>query len=129
MGLSRLAQLCLLRYVKIIFLLSQLLTIFSQVFTVHIILYGHTFPMAYCLCLGNRVKHTIAHFIHLKDAALVVGYTLDPFVTVSDFEIAMIQAASINFSNASDQGYYYSVPHEESRKIFFLNLASYLRNK
>lgn len=102
---------------KFFFLRSQLLTIFSQVFTVHIILYGHTFPMAYCLLPGKQRQTYNRTFIHQKDAALVLGYTLDPFVTVSDFEIAMIQAASINFPNSSHQGCYYHFMQAIWRKV------------
>ena len=62
--------------------------------------------MASCLLPGKQRKTYNRTFLLLKDAALVLGYTLDLFVTVSDFEIPMIQAASINFPNARHQGCY-----------------------
>ena len=65
-------------------------SLFLQVFTIHILLYGHTFPMAYCL-LPNKKRQTYNRvFMLLKDAALVLGLTFDPLVIVSDFELAMV---------------------------------------
>lgn len=64
----------------------------AVVFTIHILLYGHTFPMAYCFCLTNRDRYTTALvFMLLKDAALakVPGISFDVAVVVSDFELAM----------------------------------------
>ena len=62
-------------------------------------------------CMVKRDKPTAVLFLYyetnLKDAALNLGYTLDPFVNVSDSEISMIQAATINFPNACRQGCYY----------------------
>ena len=57
-----------------------------QVFTIHILLYGHTFPMAYCL-LANEERQTYNRvFMLLKDAA---GLSFNPQVIVSDFELAI----------------------------------------
>lgn len=98
-------------------LLPIIIIISLQVFTVHIILYGHTFPMAYCLLPGKQRQTYNRTFLHLKDVALVLGYTLDPFVTISDFEISMIQAATINFPNAHHQSCYYHFMQAIWRKV------------
>ena len=51
----------------------------------------------YCL-LPNKERHTYNRvFMLLKDAAVVRGLTLDPLVIVSDFELAMVQAATMSF--------------------------------
>ena len=60
-----------------------------HVFTIHILLYGHTFPMAYCL-LANKERQTYNRvFMLLKDAAVVLGLSFNPQVIVSDFELAI----------------------------------------
>ncbi len=78
-----------------------------QVFTGHIVLYRHTFPMAYCL-LPNKERHTFNRvFMLLKYAAVVLGLSLDPLVIVSDFKLAMVQASTMSVQNANHRGCYY----------------------
>ena len=66
-------------------------------FTVHVLFYGHTFPMAYCLLPNKQRQSYNRAFLHLKDKAVAMGLSLDPLVVVSDFELAMVQAAAMSF--------------------------------
>ena len=59
-----------------------------QVFTIHILLYGHTFPMAYCL-LANEERQTYNRvFMLLKDAAVVFGLSFNPTSNREQFRVA-----------------------------------------
>ena len=92
---------------------------FLQVFTIHILLYGHTFPMAYCL-LPNKQRQTYNRvFMLLKDAALVKipGISFDVEVVVSDFELAMVQASTMSFPNSYHRGCYYHFMQAIWRKV------------
>ncbi len=88
-----------------------------QVFTIHILLYGHTFPMAYCL-LPNKERHTYNRvFMLLKDAAIGLSLSFDPLVIVSDFELAMVQASTMSFQNSYHRGCYYHFMQAIWRKV------------
>ncbi len=89
-------------------------------FTVHILLYGHTFPMAYCLLPSKERRSYNRAFLHLKDKALAMGLSLDPSVVVSDFELAMVQAATMNFPSAQHRGCYYHLMQAIWRKVCML---------
>ena len=41
------------------------------------------------------------------DDALVLGFTFDPLVIVSDFELVMVQASEMSFPNSYHRGCYY----------------------
>ena len=87
-------------------------------FTVHVLLYGHTFPMAYCLLPNKQRQSYNRAFLHLKDKAVAMGLSLDPLVVVSDFELAMVQAAAMSFSNSHHRGCYYHFMQAIWRKVW-----------
>ena len=63
--------------------------------------------MAYCL-LPGKDKHIYNRvLLLLKDAAMTMGINFDPRVVVSDFELAMVQAATMSFPNTNHRGCYY----------------------
>ena len=81
-------------------------SLFVQVYIIHVFLYGHTFPMVYCL-LSNKERQTYNRALMLlKDAAMTQDLSLDPSVIISDFELAMTQAAAINFQSSYHRGCY-----------------------
>ena len=63
-------------------------------------------------------------FSLLKDAAMTHGLDLDPTTVLCDFEIAIIQAVSLNFPNSRHQGCYYHFMQAIWRKVQALGLAS-----
>ena len=75
--------------------------IFYQVFTIHIMKYGQTFPMIYPLLLNKQRQTYSRAFLLLKDAAMNNGLTLDPETPLCDFELAIVQASPLNFPKAT----------------------------
>ena len=64
--------------------------LFYQIFTIHIIKYGQTFPMVYAL-LPNKQQTTYNRmFMMVKEAALNLGLDLTPSSVLSDFKQALI---------------------------------------
>ena len=97
---------------------ENLILLFLLVFTIHILFYAHTFPMAFCL-FPNKERQTYNRvFMLLKDAALVLGLTSDPLVIVSDFELAMVQASTMSFPNSYHHGCYYHFKQAIWRKVY-----------
>ena len=81
------------------------------------------FPMVYAL-LPNKQRQTYSRaFLLLKDAAMNSGQALDPTTFKSDFELAMIQAATLNFQSSSHHGCYYHYKQAIWRKVQSLGLA------
>ena len=81
--------------------------LFYQIFSIHIIKYGQTFPMVYAL-LPNKQQSTYNRmFMMVKEAALNLGLDLTPSSVLSDFEQVLINALWLNFSTAEHRGCYY----------------------
>ena len=58
--------------------------------------------MLYAL-LPNKQRQSYNHALSLlKDAAMTEGLTLDPSSVVCNYELAIIQALSLNFPNSID---------------------------
>ena len=71
--------------------------LFYQIFSIHIIKYGQTFPIVYAL-LPNKQQSTYNHmFMMVKEAALNLGLGLTPSSVLADFEQALINALRLNF--------------------------------
>lgn len=77
--------------------------------------------MVYCL-LPNKERQTYNRALMLlKDAAMTQGLSLDPSVIISDFELAMNQAAALNFLNSNHRGCYYHFMQAIWRKVRYSN--------
>ena len=74
--------------------------LFYQIFSIHIVKYGQTFPMVYGL-LPNKQQATYnCMFMMVKEAALNLGLELTPSSVLSDFEQALINSVKLNFPTA-----------------------------
>ena len=81
--------------------------LFYQIFSIHIVKYGQTFPMVYGL-LPNKQQATYNRmFMMVKEAALNLGLELTPSSVLSDFEQALINSVRLNFPTAQHRGCYY----------------------
>ena len=88
--------------------------LFYQIFSIHIIKYGQTFPMVYAL-LPNKQQGTYNRmFMMVKEAALNLGLDITPSSAISDFEQALINALRLNFPTAEHTGCYYHYHYYES---------------
>ena len=84
---------------------------------------GQTFPMVYAL-LPNKQRQTFSRtWMLLKYAMMTLGLNLSPATVVSDFELAIIQAVSLNFQQATHRGCYYHFMQALWRKVQSLGLA------
>ena len=98
-------------------------SIFYQVFSIHIMKQGQTFPMVYAL-LPNKQWQTYSKTLMLMiDAMMTLGLNLSPATVVSDFELAIIQAVSLNFQQVTHRGCYYHFMQALWRKIQSHGLA------
>ena len=67
---------------------------------------------------GDAIQQTYNRvFMLLKDKAVVLGLSFDPLVIVSDFELAMVQASTMSFSNSYHRGCYYHFMQAIWRKV------------
>ena len=72
----------------------------------------------YYVLLPNKQRQSYNRaFMLLKDAAFSLGLTLDPTSPMCDFELAIIQASSLNFPNATHCGCYFHFMQAIWRKI------------
>ena len=68
---------------------------------------GQQFPLVYCL-LPNKARDTYQRTLELlKKKAEELHLDLSPSVVLSDFELAIIQAAELSFPTADIKGCYY----------------------
>ena len=102
-------------------------SLFYQIFSIHIIKFGQTFPMVYAL-LPNKQRHTYNKaFLMLKEAAQNLDLELNPSTVMSDFELALIQAVELHFPNAQHRGCYYHFMQAIWRKVESLGLQEEYR--
>ena len=74
-------------------------SIFYQLFTIHIMIHNLVLPMLYPLP-PNKQRQSYNHVLSLlKDAVMTEGLTLDPSTVICDYELAIIQAPTLNFPN------------------------------
>ena len=78
-----------------------------------------TFPMVYALLL-NKQWQTYSRTLMLM---MPLGLNLSPATVVSDFELAIIQAVSLNFQQVTHRGCYYHFMQALWRKLQSLSLA------
>ena len=98
-------------------------SIFYQVFSIHTMKQEQTFPMVYAL-LPNKQRQTYSRTLMLMiDAMMTLGLNLSPATVVSDFELAIIQAVSLNFKQVTHRGCYYHFMQALWRKLQSLSLA------
>ncbi len=71
--------------------------VFYQIFTVYAFKSGQQFPLAYCLLPGKSREAYQRTFTMLKEKADELELDLSPSVVLSDFELAIIQAAELSF--------------------------------
>ena len=103
--------------------------LFYQIFTIHIIKYGQTFPMVYAL-LPNKQQTTYNRmFMLVKEAALNLGLDLTPSSVLSDFEQALINALRLNFPTAEHRGCYYHYSQAIWQKVQALGLQEEYRSE
>ena len=94
-------------------------SIFYQVFSIHIMKQEQTFPTVYALLL-NKQRQTYSRTLMLM---MPLGLNLSPATVVSDFELAIIQAVSLNFQQVTHRGCYYHFMQALWRKLQSLSLA------
>jgi len=91
--------------------------LFYQIFSIHIVKYGQTFPMVYGL-LPNKQQATYNRmFMMVKEAALNLGLELTPSSVLSDFEQALINSVRLNFPTAQYRRCYYHYSQAIWRKV------------
>ena len=91
--------------------------LFYQIFTLHTFKNGQQFPLAYCL-LPDKSRDTYQRtFGLLKEKAEELSLDFSPVVVLSDFELAIIQAAELSFPTADIKGCYYHYCQCLNRKI------------
>ena len=79
--------------------------------------------MVYAL-LPNKQRQTYSRTLMLlKDAMMTLGLNFSPTAVMSDFELATIQAVSLNFQQATHRGCYYNFMQALWRKVQSLGLA------
>ena len=81
--------------------------IFYQIFTVHAFKNGQQFPLAYCLLPDKTRSSYQQTFTLLKEKAEQLHLEFSPNVVLTDFELAIIQAADLSFPAATIKGCYY----------------------
>ena len=91
--------------------------VFYQIFTIHAFRSGQQFPLAYCLLPGKSRETYQRVFTLLKEKADELQLALSPSVVLSDFELAIIQAAQLSFPTADFKGCYYHYCQCLNRKI------------
>ena len=91
--------------------------IFYQIFTVHAFTKGQQFLLAYCLLPDKTPSSYQWTFTLLKAKAEKLHLEFSPNIAVTDFELAIIQAAELSFPAATITGSYYHYCQCLNRKI------------
>ncbi len=96
--------------------------LFYQIFTVHAVTNGRHLPLVYCL-LPNKRQETYQRVFQLLEKVRVnLQLDLLPSLLVSDFELAIMNAARSIFPSASIKGCYFHFCQAILRKIQELGL-------
>ena len=81
--------------------------LFYQIFTFHAFRHGKQFPLVYCLLPNKRCETYIRSFEIVKQKAEHLELNLNPDVVLSDFELAISQAAQLVFPRSEFKGCLY----------------------
>ncbi len=96
--------------------------LFYQIFTIHAFKNGKQFPLVYAL-LPNKSRATYARAFELvKQKAQSLQVSLQPRITLSDFELAIKQAVELSFPTTEFRGCYYHFSQALMRKFQNLGL-------
>jgi len=88
-------------------------SLFSQIYTIHGIKHGHTFPLVYAL-LPDKTQATYARMVH---ALKTLKPTLDPGLILVDYEKAAINVFEMEFPRARIQGCFFHLCQAVMRHI------------
>ena len=105
--------------------------VFYQVFTIHSLVNGLHVPLAYCLLPDKRQETYERVFMILAQKAQnAFGIDFAPSIIVSDFEIAIMQAAKTVFPAVATKGCYFHFCQALLRKLQQLGLqTTYQQNQ
>ena len=96
--------------------------IFYQVFTIHAVVHSIHIPLAYCLLPNKRQETYERVFLLLEQKVAEMDLELVPTAVVSDFELAIMQAAKTVFPAVSSKGCYFHLCQALIRKLQQLGL-------
>ena len=102
--------------------------LFHQIYTIHYMFHGHTFPAVYALLPGKTQEIYASMLELLISVAETKGIELNPKFIIVDFELASINALQHTFPNAKVTGCFFHLCQNIQRSIQKNGLVNIYKN-